>query len=75
MRMERLPEAVTALLRQQASINRLLVDAFEQGSRDVLLQALLLDPTTSSYRQAVELIDRFYEVQGDALPTLTWAAR
>lgn len=75
MRMEPLPEAVAALLRLQASINRLLVDAYEHGSRDVLLQALLLDPTTTSYRQAVELIDRFFDVQGDALPGLTWATR
>ena len=67
-----LPEAVAALLRTQVSINRILVEAFEERSRDKLLQALLLDPTTHSYRQSVELVERFFEVQGDVLPPLEW---
>jgi alpha-galactosidase len=67
-----LPEAVAALLRLQASINLLLVQAFERGSRDLLLQALLIDPTCGSYRQAVSLIDRMCALQGDALPELAW---
>lgn len=71
--MEPLPEGILAMLRTQASINRLLVRAYDGGSRDILLQALLLDPTTNSYRQAVELIDRMCEVQSDVLPTLTWS--
>lgn len=75
MTMEALPDAVTALLHLQATIDKLLVHAYEERSRDVLLQALLLDPTAHSYRQAVELIDRMFEVQGDALPPLAWAPR
>ena len=71
----RLPEAPLALLRTQASITDLLVDAFESGSREILLQALLLDPTTRSYRNAVHLIDEMFEVQGEALPPLQWKAR
>jgi alpha-galactosidase len=70
--MQPLPEAVLALLRTQVSINRLLVDAFDTRSRDTLLQALLLDPTTSSYRQSVEVINRMFEVQESVLPKLTW---
>lgn len=73
--MHRLPEAVLAMLRTQTSINRLLVDAFASKSRDALLQALLLDPTTHSYRASVELIDRMFDVQGDVLPALEWEAR
>ncbi len=73
--MEPLPEAVLALLRTQTSINRLLVQAFEERSKDALLQAILLDPTCHSYRQAVELIDRFFRIQGDALPALDWRDR
>lgn len=67
-----LPEAVLALLRTQVSINRLLVDAFTRGSRDLLLQALLLDPTAHAYRQAVELIDRMCALQEEVLPELRW---
>ena len=71
--MEPLPEGVLGLLRPQVSIHRLLVDAFDRGSRDLLLQALLLDPNAHSLRRSVELIDRFFEVQGDALPPMTWS--
>ena len=63
--MERLPEAVLALLRPQVSINTLLVDAYAESSRSTLLQALLLDPTCHSYRQAVHLIDRMFELQAE----------
>lgn len=67
-----LPEGVLALLRPQISINRLLCEAFEEGSRNKLLQALLLDPTTPSYRNAVHLIDEMCELQKDVLPGLEW---
>lgn len=70
--MRPLPEAVLALLRTQTSINRLLVEAFDAKSRDVLLQALLLDPTATSYRQSIELVNRMFEIQGDVLPPLVW---
>lgn len=70
--MQRLPEGILALLRTQVSINELLVAAYRECSRDLLLQALLLDPTAHSYKAAVELIDRMFEVQGVALPELRW---
>ena len=70
--MDPLPEAVLALLRTQTSINRLLLDAFRDGSRHTLLQALLLDPTTESYRQAVNLINEMCRLQKDVLPVLKW---
>lgn len=67
-----LPEGILAMLRPQISINRLLCEAFEEGSRDKLLQALLLDPTTPSYQNAVHLIDEMCELQKDVLPALEW---
>jgi alpha-galactosidase len=72
MEVSDLPEGVLALLRPQISINRLLCEAFEEGSRDKLLQALLLDPTTPSYQSAVHLINEMCELQKDVLPTLEW---
>jgi alpha-galactosidase len=72
MQMSRLPEAVTAMLRLQGSIQKLLVEAFEEKSRRTLLQALLLDPTAGSYRNAVALINQMCELQKDVLPTLEW---
>ncbi len=67
-----LPDAVLALLRLQVSINQLLVDAFRDGSRRTLLQVLLLDPTTESYRQAVNLINEMCRLQDEVLPPLEW---
>ena len=68
----RLPEAILALMRTQTSINRLLVDAFRQRSRRTLLQALLLDPTTESYRQAVGLVNEMFRLQREVLPEMDW---
>ena len=68
--MDPLPEVILALLRTQTSINRLLVDAFRDRSRHILLQALLLDPTTESYPQAVGLINEMFRLQGEVLPTM-----
>ena len=70
--MEPLPEGILGLLRTQTSINYLLVDAFADGSRRTLLQALLLDPTTTSYRTAVHTIDEMFRLQGDVLPDMEW---
>jgi len=71
-KMQRLPEGILSLLRTQTSIHQLLVDAFDTGSRGILLQALMLDPTTHSYRAAVNLINEMFRVQGDVLPEMEW---
>ena len=67
-----LPEAILALLRPQVSINQLLVEAFRDRSRHTLLQALLLDPTTESYRQSVGLVNEMCSLQKDVLPVMDW---
>ena len=68
-----LPEGILGLLRTQTSINRLLVDAFESASsRQTLLQPLLLDPTTHSYRAALHTIDEMFRLQQDVLPQMEW---
>jgi len=70
IRMKPLPVAVTALLHTQASIHQLLVEAFAEQSRRKLLQAVLLDPTVNSYRNAVAMIDEMCALQRDILPPL-----
>ena len=45
---------------------------FAGGSRRTLLQALMLDPTTHSYRAAVNLVNEMFRVQGDVLPEMKW---
>ena len=71
-KMPQLPEAALALLRTQISINQLLVGAFQEKSRNKLLQALLLDPTAHSYHNAVHLMNEMFEVQKEVLPEMTW---
>lgn len=71
-KMQRLPEGILSLLRTQTSIHQLLVDGFDRGSRGTLLQALMLDPTTHSYRAAVNLINEMFRVQGEVLPEMEW---
>lgn len=67
-----LPAAITAMINHQGAIHKLLIDAYEYKSRKLLLQALLLDPTVSSYNNAVALIDEMFRLQEDILPRLTW---
>jgi len=70
--MEPFPEGILALLRTQLSINKILVEAYVEESRNKLLQAVLLDPTTPSYRSAVNTIDQLFDLQEDVLPALRW---
>jgi len=69
--MDPLPEGIVAHLRVQGSINKLLVEAFAERSKNKLLQALLLDPTVDSYRNAVTLIDEMIALQKGMLPELS----
>ncbi len=66
--MQPLPEAIAAILRLQGSINKLLVEAFQERSRDKLLQAILLEPTVNSYRNAVAMMNDLLRLQADILP-------
>ncbi|MDP2990085.1 MAG: alpha-galactosidase [Kiritimatiellota bacterium] len=63
-----LPEPIAALMRTQASINRLLIEAFAEKSKIKLLQAILLDPAVDSYKQAVHMLNEMLELQRDLLP-------
>ncbi|MCD6416459.1 MAG: alpha-galactosidase [Planctomycetes bacterium] len=68
---EPLPEGIAALLRVQGSIHKLLVEAFAEKSRDKLIQAVLLDPTIDSYRNAIAMVDEMLRLQADILPELS----
>jgi alpha-galactosidase len=63
-----LPEAVAALIRVQGSIQKLIVEAYAERSRNKLLQAILLDPTVKSYRGAVAMMDELLRLQRELLP-------
>jgi alpha-galactosidase len=69
-RMQPLPEPIAAMIRLQGSINKLLVEAFAEQSKGKLLQAVLLEPTVTSYRGAVEMVDEMLALQRDVLPPI-----
>jgi alpha-galactosidase len=63
-----LPEAQAAYIRTQLSIQRLITEAYRTRSRNLLLQALLLDPVVDSILGAEKLLDEMLELQRDYLP-------
>lgn len=71
-RMEALPAAVTEMIRVQGAIHRLVIEAYVEGSRNKLLQAILMDPCTPPYSNAVHMINEMCEAQKELLPPLRW---
>jgi len=67
-----LPVAINAMITTQGAINQLIYEAFKEKSRSKLLQAVLLDPTISSYNNAVAMIDEMCVLQKELLPELNW---
>jgi alpha-galactosidase len=67
-----LPEAVAAMMRLQGTIHQLIIDAYVEQSRSKVLQAVLLDPTVSTYSNAVAMINELCELQKEILPPLHW---
>lgn len=67
-----LPTAVIGMIHIQGSIHKLLIEAFTEGSKTKLLQAILLDPQAPTYYQACAMIDHICELQKDILPKLEW---
>ena len=63
-----LPEGFAAQIRLQHSIQKLLVEAYQQHSKKLLLQALLLDPVVDSAINAEKLLECMLEIQAGYLP-------
>jgi len=66
-----IPEALLAFCRTQASIQQLVVEAYRERSRKLLLQALLVDPVVNSVQNAEKMLDYMLDLQRDYLPTFT----
>ena len=65
----RLPEGFAALVRHQQSIQRLVVQAFAERSRKLLLQALLMDPASpAGASQTERMMDTLLGLQAAYLP-------
>ena len=70
LRMDPFPEAILSMLQRQGSIQKLLVEAYVEQSRNTLLQTILLDPIVDSHDRAVAMLDEFLVRQRDILPPL-----
>jgi len=70
-RTDPLPEPLACWCRTQMSIQKLTVQAYQEKSRNLLLQALLIDPAVNSLRRAREFLDDMLALQKDYLPTFT----
>ena len=56
-----LPDAIAKLLHTQVSVQQLAVEAAMHASKEIALQALLIDPVVNSASAAVKLLDELWE--------------
>ena len=63
-----LPDACVAPLLTQVYVQSLAVDAAVKGSRELALQALLVDPVIQSWEAAEKILDELLEVHARYLP-------
>ena len=68
--MKALPEAVAAIIRLHGSIHKLIVEAYQEGSKDKLMQAILIEPSVNSYRNAVDMCNEMLSLQKHVLPEI-----
>ena len=57
-----LPEGIASLLSMQANVQRLSVEAAVHASKELALQALLIDPVVNSATAAVKILDELWEM-------------
>jgi alpha-galactosidase len=57
-----LPDAVAKLLATQVNVQELAIEATMHASKEIALQALLIDPVVNSASAAVKLLDELWEI-------------
>ncbi len=57
-----LPEGIASLLSLQANVQKLSVEAAVHASKELALQALLIDPVVNSSEAAVKILDELWEI-------------
>ncbi len=68
LRIGDLPNGIASLCNTQAGMQRLIVEAANDGSTDTALQALLADPIVHSAEAAQKILDELLELEADYLP-------
>lgn len=67
-----IPKGLAGQMTIVGNVSDLLYEAYAEKSRKKLLQAILLDPTVSTYANAVALVNEMCERQKDILPEMHW---
>jgi len=62
VRIGKLPDGIAKLLMMQAQVQQLAVDAAVNASRELALQALLIDPVVNSSVAAMKILDELWEI-------------
>jgi len=57
-----LPDPIAKLLNMQVSVQQLAIEAAVHASKEIALQALLIDPVVNSASAAVKLLDELWDV-------------
>ena len=57
-----LPDPIAKLLHMQASVQQLAVEAAVHASKELALQALLIDPVVNSAVAAEKILDELWEI-------------
>jgi len=57
-----LPDAIAKLLTMQVHVQQLAIEAAVRASKEIALQALLIDPVVNSATAAIKLLDELWEV-------------
>lgn len=57
-----LPDAIAKLLTVQVQVQQLAIEAAVRASKDIALQALLIDPVVNSASAAVKILDQLWDV-------------
>ncbi len=63
-----IPKQLAAILRIEATVQDLCVEAVLQSSKDIAIATLAVDPNIGSIKRAEAIFDRMYELQKDYLP-------
>jgi len=65
-----LPEAIRGLCQIQISIQNLIVEAYKEKSKKMLLQALAIDPIIDDLKKAKEMMETMINAEREFLPEL-----
>ncbi|MBN1445551.1 MAG: hypothetical protein JW957_05545 [Candidatus Omnitrophica bacterium] len=70
VKVDPLPEAIASMCLTQIAIQNLLIRAYSEKSKDILLQALILDPIVDSMPRAEKMMETLIRVEKNLLPEL-----